>query len=297
MGKNNLNKDTSKKAQSKKLTNKKTSEIGQPLGGAKKEQDELKLGHVADNADTIIKVDDISMRFNLAKEKTESIKEYFIKRLRGKLKFDEFYALRDITLDIKRGESVALIGKNGSGKSTLLKCIAGVMYPTKGNIIVNGSIAPMIELGAGFDMDLTAHENIYLNGAVMGHDRAYMDEHYEDIINFAELRDFVDVPVKNFSSGMVARLGFAIATEVKADIVICDEVLSVGDAAFQQKCLDRLKNMINSGSTLLFVSHSSDMVKKLCRRAVWIDSGRVVADGAPEEVCDKYSESMGVLKE
>jgi ABC-type polysaccharide/polyol phosphate transport system ATPase subunit len=237
------------------------------------------------------------MRFNLAKEKTESIKEYFIKRLRGKLKFDEFYALRDITLDIKRGESVALIGKNGSGKSTLLKCIAGVMYPTKGNIIVNGSIAPMIELGAGFDMDLTAHENIYLNGAVMGHDRAYMDEHYEDIINFAELRDFVDVPVKNFSSGMVARLGFAIATEVKADIVICDEVLSVGDAAFQQKCLDRLKNMINSGSTLLFVSHSSDMVKKLCRRAVWIDSGRVVADGAPEEVCDKYSESMGVLKE
>ena len=244
--------------------------------------------------DDIIKVNDITMRFNLAREKTESIKEYAIKKIKGQLAFDEFFALKDVSLNVKRGESVALIGKNGSGKSTLLKCIAGVMYPTKGTIDVNGSIAPMIELGAGFDMDLTAHENIYLNGAVMGHNREYMDEHFQDIIDFSELKDFVDVPVKNFSSGMVARLGFAIATEVKADIIICDEVLSVGDAAFQQKCLDRMKNMIDSGSTLLFVSHSISMVKKLCSRAVWIDGGKIRDDGPSKEVCERYDEYLGV---
>ena len=177
----------------------------------------------------IIQVDNVSMRFNLAQEKTETLKEYTVKLLKHQLFFNEFYALQDVSFSIEPGESVALIGRNGSGKSTMLKLIAGVMYPSKGSVRVNGEIAPLIELGAGFDMELTARENVYLNGAVLGHDRAYMDEHFKNIIDFAELWDFVDVPVKNYSSGMIARLGFSIATEVRADILACDEILSVGD--------------------------------------------------------------------
>ncbi len=179
----------------------------------------------------IIEVKNVSMRFNLASEKTDSLKEYFVKLAKRQLHFDEFFALKDVSFDIKPGESVALIGSNGSGKSTMLKVIAGVLYPSTGYVKVRGSIAPMIELGAGFDADLTARENVYLNGAVMGHDRKYMDSYMEDIIEFSELRDFMDVPVKNFSSGMYARLGFSIATIVKADILICDEILAVGDMA------------------------------------------------------------------
>lgn len=181
----------------------------------------------------IIEVNNVSMRFNLATEKTDTIKEYFVKLLKKQLNFNEFYALRDVSFSVQPGESVALIGRNGSGKSTMLKVIAGVLAPTKGNVIVRGSIAPMIELGAGFDMELTGRENIFLNGAVMGHDRKFMEQHFDSILDFSELKEFIDVPVKNYSSGMVARLGFAIATEVKADILICDEILAVGDAAFQ----------------------------------------------------------------
>ena len=176
----------------------------------------------------IVEVSHVSMRFNLAQEKTETLKEYLVKLMRGKLMFNEFFALKDVSFTVKKGESVALIGRNGSGKSTMLKIVAGVMYPSKGSCAVNGSIAPMIELGAGFDMDLTARENVFLNGAVLGYDRAYMTEHFDSIIDFAELRDFVDVPVKNFSSGMITRLGFAIATEVQADLLVVDEVLAVG---------------------------------------------------------------------
>ena len=172
----------------------------------------------------IIQVDNVSMRFNLAQEKTETLKEYTVKLLKHQLFFNEFYALQDVSFSIEPGESVALIGRNGSGKSTMLKLIAGVMYPSKGSVRVNGEIAPLIELGAGFDMELTARENVYLNGAVLGHDRAYMDEHFKNIIDFAELWDFVDVPVKNYSSGMIARLGFSIATEVRADIYVPAEM-------------------------------------------------------------------------
>ena len=178
---------------------------------------------------TIISVQDVSMVFNMATEKLESLKEYFLKLAKRQLMMQEFYALRDVSLEIKRGESVALIGTNGSGKSTLLKIIAGVMSPTYGSVHVNGTIAPLIELGAGFDIELTARENVFLNGAVLGFDRKFMQEHFDNIIDFAELWDFVDVPVKNYSSGMVARLGFAIATEVRADVLIVDEVLAVGD--------------------------------------------------------------------
>lgn len=240
----------------------------------------------------LVEVNDVSMRFNLAQEKTETLKEYTVKLLKGKLMFNEFYALKNVSFNVKRGEAVALIGRNGSGKSTMLKVIAGVMYPSAGSCAVHGSIAPMIELGAGFDMDLTARENIYLNGAVLGFDREYMDEHFKNIVEFSELRDFIDVPVKNFSSGMVARLGFSIATEVKADLLVVDEVLAVGDFMFQQKCMQRLEGMLAGGATLLYVSHDSDTVRRLCNRAIWLDHGVKRADGPADEVCTAYEQAM-----
>ena len=236
----------------------------------------------------IIEVKNVSMRFNLATEKTDTIKEYFVKLLKGQLMFNEFYALKNVNLTVNRGEAVALIGANGSGKSTLLKCIAGVLYPTTGSIAVRGSIAPLIELGAGFDPDLTARENIYLNGAVLGHDRKFMDEHFQSIVDFAELWEFIDVPVKNFSSGMVARLGFAIATEVSADILVVDEILAVGDFRFQQKCKERMANMMKGGTTLLFVSHSEAQVKELCQKAVWLEKGKLKIWGSCASVVESY---------
>lgn len=240
----------------------------------------------------IISIDHVSMRFNLAKEKHESLKEYFVALLHGGIRFDEFFALDDVSFDIMPGDFYGLIGLNGSGKSTLLKVISGVYKPSAGKVTVNGTIAPLIELGAGFDMDLTARENVFLNGAVLGHDRAYMQEHFNSIIDFAELWDFVDVPVKNYSSGMIARLGFAIATEVKADILVCDEILSVGDFMFQHKCHERMEQMLSGGTTLLFVSHSIEQVKQLCKRAIWIDRGRIRGDGPAAEVCDAYVAAM-----
>lgn len=236
----------------------------------------------------VIEVRDVTMRFNLEEEKTDTFKEYVLKLISGKLRFNEFYALKNISFDVKRGESVALIGKNGSGKSTMLKIIAGVMYPTAGTVSVNGSIAPLIELGAGFDMDLTARENIYLNGAVLGYDHAFMDKYFDDIIEFAELQQFVDVPVKNFSSGMVARLGFSIATIVRADILVVDEILAVGDFNFQQKCKQRMARLMEGGTTVLFVSHSAEQVKELCKKAIWIDHGELMAYGDTEDVYEAY---------
>lgn len=238
----------------------------------------------------IIEVKNVSMRFNLATEKTDTIKEYFVKLLKRQLMFNEFYALKGVSLTVNRGEAVALIGANGSGKSTLLKCIAGVLYPTTGSIEVRGSIAPLIELGAGFDPDLTARENIYLNGAVLGHDRKFMDEHFKSIVDFAELWDFIDVPIKNYSSGMVARLGFSIATEVSADILVVDEILSVGDFRFQEKCKARMTEMMEGGTTLLFVSHSEKQVIELCQKAAWLEKGELGFFGAATEAFAKYRE-------
>ena len=240
------------------------------------------------NQDNVIEVKNVSMIFNLATERLDSLKEYFLKLAQHKLMMQEFAALTDINIDIKRGDSVALIGVNGSGKSTLLKVIASVMKPTKGTVEVHGTIAPMIELGAGFDFELTARENVYLNGAVLGYDRKFMDHHFNSIINFAELWDFVDVPVKNYSSGMIARLGFAIATEVKADILIVDEVLAVGDFRFQEKCKKRIADLMTGGTTLLFVSHSTTQVRELCKKAVWLNKGRVQAYGEVDAVCNAY---------
>ena len=237
---------------------------------------------------TVVSVKNIDMEFNLASEQLNSLKEYFLKLAKGELHFQKFLALQNINLEVKAGESLALIGVNGSGKSTLLKVIAGVMEPTRGTVQVRGSIAPMIELGAGFDMELTARENIFLNGAVLGHDEKFMAEHFDSIIDFAELRDFVDVPVKNFSSGMVARLGFAIATEVPADLLIVDEVLAVGDFRFQEKCRERMQKMLSGGTTLLFVSHSAAQVRELCKKALWLEHGKIKAYGPADEVCKEY---------
>ena len=214
-------------------------------------------------ASPIIEINNVSMCFNLAKERTDTLKEYILKMARRQLFFDEFWALQDVSFTVEAGDSLALIGRNGCGKSTMLKVIAGVMSPTRGNVKVRGNIAPLIELGAGFDMDLTARENIYMNGAIMGFDRKFMNAHFDEIVEFSELKDFLDVPVKNFSSGMLARLGFSVATIVEAEILIVDEVLAVGDAAFQKKCEQKMDALLSNGTTLIFVSHSGEQVKRL----------------------------------
>ena len=242
--------------------------------------------------DSIIEVSNVSVRFNLEQEKTDTIKDYLLKLVKGQLHFNEFYALRDVSFNVERGDSLALIGTNGSGKSTMLKLIAGVLYPSRGKVSVKGSIAPLIELGAGFDIDLTARENIFLNGAVLGHSRAYMKKHFDEIVDFAEIEEFIDVPVKNFSSGMVARLGFSIATQVRADILVVDEILAVGDFLFQQKCYRRMEEMLSGGTTLLFVSHDAEMVKRMCRRAVWLNDGVMMDIGEAAAVCDNYRAAM-----
>lgn len=240
----------------------------------------------------VIEVDSVSMRFNLARERTDTIKEYVLKLAKGKIRFEEFWALRDVSFKISQGESLALIGRNGCGKSTLLKIIAGVMEPTKGNVVVRENIAPLIELGAGFDGDLTARENIYLNGAIMGYNRKFMSQHFDEIVDFSELSEFLDVPVKNYSSGMVARLGFAIATIVDAKILIVDEILAVGDAAFQAKCEMRMRRLLSDGTTLIFVSHAGEQVKKLCQKALWLDHGHMKMYGDSAAVYDAYQQFL-----
>lgn len=241
----------------------------------------------------MIKVNNVSMKFNLGIEKNFSLKQFFIDVLsRKKKEKNEFWALSDVNFEVKKGEVVGFVGSNGAGKSTLLKVIAGVMKPTNGNIEVYGNICPMIELGAGFDMDLTARENIFLNGAVMGYSKEFILEKFDEIVEFSELKDFLDVPVRNFSSGMVARLAFSIATIVEPEILIVDEILSVGDIAFQQKSENKMRSMIGGGTTVLFVSHSVEQIKNLCDRAVWLDHGNVKMIGDAKEVCEAYYNSQ-----
>lgn len=238
--------------------------------------------------DIVVSVEHVSMRFNLGQEKIDNLKEYTIKFLKRQLHYKEFWALTDISLEVKRGEVFGIVGYNGSGKSTLLKVIAGVMKPTQGTVSVKGAMAPLIELGAGFDPNLTGRENIYLNGAILGYKRQYLDEKYDEILSFSELEDFIDVPIKNYSSGMVARLAFSIATLVEPEILIVDEVLSVGDYKFQEKCQDRLKKMIERGVTVLFVSHSIKQVEDLCDRVAWIDRGKLKMVGDSKYVCEMF---------
>ena len=236
-----------------------------------------------------VKAEHVVIRFNMASEKIDNLKEYFIKLVKRELMFKEFLALNDVSFEVKKGEAWGIIGVNGSGKSTLLKAICGILKPYKGKITVNGSIAPLIELGAGFDGDLTARENIFLNGAVLGHDKKFMEEHFDEIV---ELQDFLDMPIKNYSSGMAARLGFAIATIVKPDILICDEVLSVGDYAFQKKCEKRMNEMRAGGTTLLYVSHSIESVQQICDHALWLQKGVVKGIGEVDEIAKQYMDSL-----
>ncbi len=263
---------------------------------------ELQPQYIIDDApevkddDVCIDVNDVSVMFNLSKNSEEGVKEYFINMIKGKVAFNEFWALRNITFKVKKGDSLALIGRNGSGKSTLLKTISGIIKPVRGEITVNGSIAPLIEINGGFDRSLSAKENIFLSGAMHGHTKKYMKRRFDEIIEFAELEKFVNVPVKNFSSGMVSRLGFAIATCVNADIIIADEVLAVGDAKFKQKCENRIAEMLKGGTTILFVSHSTPQVKKICKKAVWLDKGKIVDMGETGEICDKYTEFLKLSK-
>lgn len=243
----------------------------------------------------MIEVNDVSMKFNLGIEKGFSLKQGFIdlfnKEKKRNKKKSEFWALKNVDFKVNKGEVVGFIGSNGAGKSTLLKVVAGVMKPTKGSINAYGNICPMIELGAGFDMDLTARENIYLNGAVMGYSKELIDSKFNEIVEFSELQDFLDVPVKNFSSGMVARLAFSVATIVEPEILIVDEILSVGDIAFQAKSEAKMRSMIGGGTTVLFVSHSIDQIKKMCDKVIWVEHGVVQKIGG-KNVCDAYVKAM-----
>ncbi len=249
-----------------------------------------------ENKDIMIDVQNVSMKFNLGIEKGFSLKQGFVdlfdvNKRKAKKKKEEFWALKDVNFQVKKGEVIGFIGSNGAGKSTLLKVVAGVMKPTKGSVSSFGNICPMIELGAGFDMDLTARENIYLNGAVMGYSKEFIDSKFDEIVSFSELKDFLEVPVKNFSSGMVARLAFSVATVVEPEILIVDEILSVGDIAFQAKSENKMLSMINGGTTVLFVSHSLEQIKKMCDKVVWLEHGVVQKVGG-KEVCDEYYQFM-----
>ena len=240
----------------------------------------------------MIDVDHVTIRFNLCSQNIDNLKEYFIKFIKKELMFQEFLAVKDVSFQVRAGEAWGLIGTNGSGKSTMLKAISGILKPYKGSITINGSVAPLIELGAGFDQELTARENIFLNGCVLGHSEKFMRDHFEEIVDFAEIREFLDSPLKNYSSGMKARLGFSIATMVKPEILIVDEILSVGDYKFRQKCEKRMKELLDGGTTLLFVSHSIEEVKRLCDHALWIDRGVARMQGEAIEVCDAYMQEM-----
>ena len=246
--------------------------------------------------EVVIRIKNASVRFNVAGEQVDNLKEYFVKLVKRELRFKEFYALKDINLVIQKGESWALIGSNGAGKSTLLKLICGILTPYKGTVSVKGEVAPLIELGAGFDPNLTAKENIFINGAILGHSRKFMKEQYESIVEFAELEDFMDLPIKNYSSGMRARLGFAVATVVDPDILIVDEALAVGDAAFQAKCRKRIRELLDRGTTLLYVSHIKAPVLELCEHAVWLEHGEIKKIGATKHVYWAYEQYLAGKK-
>jgi len=239
--------------------------------------------------ETVVKVEDVKMQFNLHKEKTDNLKEYFIKFLKREIQYQSFWALKGISFEIQRGDKLGIIGLNGAGKSTLLKLVAGVMKPTEGNIEVKGRIVPLLEMGAGFDPDYTGRENIFLKGALLGYKRSFLEEKFDEIVDFSELGDFINVPLKNYSSGMKARLAFSIATMVEPQILIIDEVLAVGDAEFRKKSEKKMKSLLNEDATVLFVSHSTRMVKDICNKAIWLDKGKLIEQGSAEKVCDIYN--------
>jgi ABC-type polysaccharide/polyol phosphate transport system, ATPase component len=246
--------------------------------------------------DPILQVREVSMHFRHAKQKITSLKEYLIKQSKRQIEYNEFVALQDISFTVDRGELFGIIGLNGAGKSTLLKIIAGILKPTSGKVIRKGTVAPLIELGAGFNGDLSGYENIFLNGLLLGYSKSYLREKLDDIIAFSELQDFIHVPLKNYSSGMKARLGFSIATSIQPDLLIVDEVLAVGDIHFRKKCESRIKEMIGLGTTVLFVSHSIGQVEKLCSRVLWLDQGRIKEIGEAKHICREFKSMKKIKK-
>ena len=241
---------------------------------------------------TMIEVSDVTMQFRLNNDKILSLKEFVTTALRGKLQYNQFTALEHVSFEVKKGETLGLIGRNGAGKSTLLKVISGILKPTKGSVVWRGNVVPMLELGTGFDFDLTGRENIFLNGAILGYSEEFLKAKYDEIVEFSELGQFIEVPIRNYSSGMLARLAFSIATVVNPEILIVDEILSVGDAAFQEKSKRRMLELMGGGTTVLFVSHSLDQIREMCSNAVWLEHGKVRMFGRAKEVCDAYANEL-----
>ena len=242
-------------------------------------------------------VDNVSMKFNLSSEKVDNIKEYIIKSIKHQICYDEFWSLCNVSFTMNKGERMGILGLNGAGKSTLLKVISGVYKPTEGKVIRHGKVVPLLELGAGFDQQYTGKENIFLYGTVLGYTKGYLEEKYDEIVEFSELGKFIDVPIKNYSSGMKARLGFSIATVVEPEILILDEVLSVGDRRFRKKCEARIQSMFDKGVTVLFVSHSTDQVLRMCNKGILLEQGRLIAQGEVEDIVDLYDEKLGMERE
>ena len=239
----------------------------------------------------MIEVRDVSMRFRLTDDKILSLKEFVTRMLSGKLKISEFWALKHVSFEVSKGEVIGIVGHNGAGKSTILKVISGILKPTEGSVTCRGNIVPMLELGSGFDMDLNGRENIFLNGAILGYSEEFLKEKYDEIVAFSELEQFIEVPIRNYSSGMLARLAFSIATVVNPEILIVDEILSVGDANFQEKSRKRMMELMGGGTTVLFVSHSLDQIREMCSRAVWLEHGEVQMVGETEKICEQYEKS------
>lgn len=241
----------------------------------------------------MIKADKVSVKYLMTYDRVKSIKEYLVQLVKGKIQYEEFWALKNISFEVKRGEVLGIIGHNGAGKSTLLKVISGILKPTSGSVKVNGVVVPMLELGSGFDFDLTGRENIFLNGSILGYSEKFLKEKYDEIVEFSELGQFIDVPLRNYSSGMVMRLAFSIATMVQPDILIVDEILAVGDADFQEKSKKRMLELMGGGTTVLFVSHSFAQIREMCDKVIWLDHGHMKMIGDTQEVCDVYAGILG----
>ena len=239
---------------------------------------------------TMIEVQNVTMRFHMNNDKIMSLKEFVTRRIRGKITYTDFTALSDVSFSVQKGETLGLIGHNGAGKSTMLKIISGILKPTEGKVIRNGNVVPMLELGSGFDMDLTGRENIFLNGAILGYTEEYLNSKYDEIVAFSELDDFIESPIRNYSSGMLARLAFSVASVIEPEILIVDEILSVGDSEFQKKSRERMMKLMGEGTTVLFVSHNMGQIREMCNRVIWIEHGKVVMCESTEKVCDYYEE-------
>lgn len=237
----------------------------------------------------MIEVKNVSIDYKMMKDKVKSAKEYIVQLLQGKIQYEEFRALNNVSFDVKRGEVMGIIGKNGAGKSTLLKVISGILKPTEGSVALQGNVVPMLELGSGFDFDLSGRENVFLNGAVLGYNEKFLKDKFDEILEFSELKDFIDIPIRNYSSGMVMRLAFSVASQINPEILIVDEILAVGDSAFQEKSKAKMLELMSGGTTVLFTSHSIGQIKEMCDRVIWLDHGNVIDIGDPNEVCDKYT--------